>query len=147
MMSDRSRQQHQTSLCERGHTLRRDEGIRLTWAQLGHLTLSQAERILGEGSSDTHEGFLRLFAPLTGLADSETARAFSLIGREARSRTAGEAAMPDWTPFFAALRRERTARTITEETTLRDLSELLWEMHTAQDLTSALGLGTSEAGS
>lgn len=121
--------------------------MRLTWAQLGHLTLGQAERILREGSPDTHEGFFHLFAPLVGVAGSETARAFSLISREARSHATGESAMPDWSPFFSALRRERTARAITEETTLRDLSELLWEMHTAQGPPSALRLGTSETGS
>ncbi|HEX8072039.1 MAG TPA: hypothetical protein VF546_18970 [Pyrinomonadaceae bacterium] len=121
--------------------------MRLTWAQLGCLTLGQAETILREGSPETHGGFLRLFAPLAGLAGSEAARAFSLVGHKVRSHAAGEAALPDWDPFFAALRRERTARLITERTTLHDLSELLWEMHTAQGPPPASRLGTSEAGS
>jgi hypothetical protein len=107
--------------------------VRLNWSQLGHLTLGQVERILRGGSSDTHEGFLQLFATLAGIAGAGTARAFSFIGGEVRSRAAGEDDTPDWSPFFAALMHERTTRAITEETTLRDLSELLWEMHTAQD--------------
>jgi hypothetical protein len=113
------------------------KGVRLAWVQLSHLTLGQAEQILRESSSDTHEGFLQLFATLAGLAGAETARAFSLVGSEVRSHIVGEDYMPDWTPFFTALKHERTTRAITEEMTLRDLSELLWEMHTAQDLPAA----------
>src|SRR5205085_9974762 len=123
-MNNQSKQ-HQPSLRKRGHALPRHEGVRLNWAQLGYLTLGQAEQILRESSSDTHKGFLQLFTTLAGIASAETARAFCLIGGEVRSYAAGKEATPDWTPFFAALRRERTARAITEETTLRALSELL----------------------
>jgi hypothetical protein len=143
-MNDQSKQQNQSSLRIRGRALPWDKGVRLNWAQLAHLTLGQVERILREGSPDTHEGFLQLFATLAGVASAETARAFSLIGSDVRSRAAGEEGTPDWTPFFAALRRERTTRAITEEMTLRDLSELLWEMHTAQDPAAPPRPGTSE---
>jgi hypothetical protein len=143
-MKDQSMRQHQHLLRRPGRSLPRGEGARLNWVQLSHLTLGQVERILREGSSDTHEGFLQLFATLAGLAGAETARAFSLIGGEVRIRAAGEDATPDWSPFFAALKREQTARAIMDETTLRDLSELLWEMHTAQDQPAAPHRGTLE---
>jgi hypothetical protein len=102
------------------------------------------EQVLREGSSDTHEGFLQVFATLAGIAGAETARAFSLIGSEVRSHAAGEEGTPDWDPFFAALKHERTTRAVTEETTLRALSELLWEMHTAQAPAAAPHPGTLE---
>jgi hypothetical protein len=143
-MNNQSKQKHQPPLRGRGRALPRHEGVRLNWAQLGHLTLGQAEQILREGSSYTHEGFLQLFVTLAGLASAETARSFSLIADEVRGRAADEGSTPDWAPFFAALRRERTTRAITEETTLRALSELLWEIHTAQDPVVAPHPGTSE---
>jgi hypothetical protein len=118
--------------------------VRLNWAQLSRLTLGQAEQILREGSSDSHEGFLQLFVTIAGLAGAETARAFSLIGGEVRARAAGKGRVPDWSPFFAALKRERATRAITEETTLRDASDLLWEMHTAQGPSDAPRPGTAE---
>lgn len=117
--------------------------MRLNWSQLGHLSIGQVEQILKEGSTDTENSFLRLFATLIGVSGAETAEAFSLIASQARSHTAEES-KPDWNPFFAAIKRERTTRAITEETTLSALSELLWEMHTAQDPPAAPRPGTSE---
>ena len=107
------------------------EGVRLTSPQLGLLTIGQVEQILSIGSQETHDGFLALFSPLAQLGSTETARAFSLLAADSRTNAAGGGCVPDWNLFFGPLKREEVAETITEQTTLRRLSELLWERHTA----------------
>lgn len=108
------------------------EGIRLSWPQLGHLTLRQLEPIVAEGSEETTEGFLWLLAPLAQIASSETAQAYSLLAEQIRDYEEGQRPAPSWTPLLASFKREPTRVAITDETSLRTISEMLWQMHTAQ---------------
>jgi hypothetical protein len=109
-----------------------DEGIRLTSAQLGLLTIGQVEQILGTGSLETHLSFFNLFAPMAQLASSEAARAFSLLTAGARAHAIEGEGTPNWGLFFSELKRDvELAEAVTDQTTMRHLSELLWERHTA----------------
>lgn len=108
-------------------------GVPLNLAQLSHLTLGQLKPILAEGSGDTHEGLITMMGPIVQLASSETARTYSQLARQVRAYREGQRPAPDWTALIECFKDERTPIAITDETSLRSIASMLWEMHTAQD--------------
>ena len=109
------------------------KGLNLNLAQLGHLTLGQLKPILADGSGDFQEGLITLIGPIAQLASPETALSYSLLARWVREYSERQGSEPDWTPLFESFKRERTRVEITDETSLRSISSMLWEIHTAQD--------------
>jgi hypothetical protein len=116
----------------RQRTLPQAESMRLDMSDLSTLTLGDVERMLKECPIETKGRLHLLLTSLSQLASSETAQVFSLIAASYRANADRKECNRDWGLFFDKLKRERATVVITDRTTLGDLSELLWEMHTAQ---------------
>jgi hypothetical protein len=106
--------------------------MRLDISELSILTLGEAEQMLKECPIETNGRLHFLLTSLSQFASSETAQTFSLIAASYRAHASEEECIRDWGLFFDALKHEKASEAITDRTTLGDLSELLWEMHTAQ---------------
>lgn len=98
----------------------------------GSITLGRFRAMLQDAPASMHESFVTYFASLTEVAGAETRRALAELSRLVRSGAAKPRA-EDWKPLLDALGREQTADPVTDDTTLNELSEMLWREHTRQD--------------
>ena len=98
----------------------------------GSITLGRFRAMLGDAPASMHESFVNYIALLTEVAGAETRRALAELSRLVRSGAAKPRA-EDWKPLLDALGREQTADPVTDDTTLNELSEMLWREHTRQD--------------
>lgn len=104
----------------------------LAWLEDGQLTLGRFRTKLEDAPAPLHGPLLDYFSLLTELAGAETRTALAELSRRIR----GGATRPraaDWQPLLDALGREHAADGVTDDTTLRELSEALWREHTRQD--------------
>lgn len=104
----------------------------LAWLEEGRITQGRFGAKLEDAPASMHESFVNYFALLTEVAGAETRRALAELSRLVRSGAAKPGAA-DWKPLLDALGREPTGDGVTDDTTLRELSELLWRGHTRQD--------------
>ena len=98
----------------------------------GSITLGRFRAMLQDAPASMHESFVTYFAFLTEVAGAETRRALAELSRLVRSGAAKPRA-EDWKPLLDALGREQTTDPVTDDTTLNELSEMLWREHTRQD--------------
>ena len=104
----------------------------LAWLEDGQVTLGRFRAKLEDAPAPLHGPLLDYFSLLTELAGAQTRMALDDLSRRVR----GGATRPraaDWQPMLDALRREHAADGVTDDTTLRELSEVLWHEHTRQD--------------
>lgn len=104
----------------------------LAWLEEGRITLGRFRAKLEHAPASMHGPLFDYFSLLTELASAETRAALAELSRRVR----GGAPRPraaDWHPMLDALGREHTADGVTNDTTLRELSEVLWREHTRQD--------------
>lgn len=104
----------------------------LAWLEDGQVTLGRFRAKLQDAPAFLHGPLLDYFSLLTELAGPETRMALAGLSRRMR----GGATRPraaDWQPMLDALGREHAADGVTDDTTLRELSEVLWREHTRQD--------------
>lgn len=104
----------------------------LAWLEDGQVTLGRFRAKLQDAPAFLHGPLLDYFSQLTELAGPETRMALAGLSR----RMKGGATRPqaaDWQPILNALGREHAADGVTDDTTLRELSEVLWRVHTRQD--------------
>jgi hypothetical protein len=107
--------------------------LRQDISRFNRLTLGQLQSAVADCPPEVHKGTSYLFVGLGGLTDAETGRAYARLAEQIRRYEEGEGSAPDWTPFFAAIKREELSQPVSDETSLYTLFELYWEAHTRQD--------------
>ncbi len=104
----------------------------LAWLEDGRVTLGRFRAKLEDAPAAMHGQLLDYFSLLTELAGAETRMALAELSRRVRDGATRPRAA-DWQPLLDALWREHAADGVTDDTTLRELSEVLWREHTRQD--------------
>lgn len=104
----------------------------LAWLEDGQVTLGRFRAKLQDAPAFLHGPLLDYFSLLTELAGPETRMALAGLSRRVRDGATRPRAA-DWQPMLDALGREHAADGVTDDTTLRELSEVLWREHTRRD--------------
>jgi hypothetical protein len=104
----------------------------LAWLEEGNITLGRFRTKLEDAQASMHGPLLDYFSLLAELAGPETRKALAGLSRRVRV-DATQPRAADWQPMLDALGREHVGNGVTEDTTLRELSGVLWREHTRQD--------------
>ena len=107
-------------------------GEALAWLEEGHITIGGFRAKLDGAPPSLHKSFVAYFAFLTETTGVETRSALGELSRRVRGG-ATKLRAADWRPLLDALRREPVDPPVMGDTTLIELSEMLWRAHTRQD--------------